>query len=87
MKSLLRTNAYVKKVKENLECPISYDIMTEAVITPYGRSYQEKAIKKWVRKYHNDPLTRYSLDVSDLKPNYDLRRMVEEYIATYGNEE
>lgn len=51
--------------------------MTEAMSTPHGKSYQKSATEEWLRKKHTDPFTRKKLNIRDLKPNYDLREIVQ----------
>ena len=60
-------------------CPISYQIMTDPVITPYGISYDRKSIEKWLNVSKIDPIAHKILDKNMLIPNYALKTIIEEY--------
>ena len=59
-------------------CPISYQIMTDPVITPYGISYDRKSIEKWLNVSKIDPIAHKILDKNMLIPNYALKTIIEE---------
>jgi len=59
--------------------PISYELMEDAVITPYGNTFSEKSIKKWISEHKTCPLTGKPLEISQLIPNLNLRNAFEEW--------
>ena len=52
--------------------PISYELMEDAVITPYGNTFSEKSIKKWLSEQNTCPLTRKPLQISQVIPDLNL---------------
>ena len=64
-------------------CPLTFSIMRQPAVTPYGTTYDYEAVASWVDakgRYpaheSNQPLSR-----SDLAPNRALRGMIEEWVA------
>ena len=48
-KKLLIFEEGVKDMKEELECPITDEIMKEPVVIPSGNSYEKKALQDWLK--------------------------------------
>ena len=67
-------------IPQNYICPISYEIMIDPVITPYGISYDRESIEKWLTKNDLDPIAHQKLNKNMLIPNYALKSLIEEYI-------
>ena len=67
-------------IPQNYLCPISYQIMTDPVITPYGISYDRESIENWLKINKMDPIAHKKLDKNMLIPNYALKSLIEEYI-------
>jgi len=67
-------------IPQNYLCPISYQIMTDPVITPYGISYDRESIEKWLINNKIDPIAHKKLNKNMLIPNYALKSLIEEYI-------
>jgi hypothetical protein len=67
-------------IPQNYLCPISYEIMIDPVITPYGISYDRESIEKWLTDKDFDPITHKKLNKNMLIPNYALKSLIEEYI-------
>ena len=67
-------------IPQNYLCPISYQLMTDPVITPYGISYDRKSIEKWLKVNKIDPIAHKKLDKNMLIPNYALKSIIETYI-------
>ncbi|CAG9314817.1 unnamed protein product [Blepharisma stoltei] len=65
---------------EALLCPISHELMTNPVITPYGHCFQREHIERWLESHDFCPLTRQNLSRRDLKPCYTLKYAVDQYI-------
>ena len=64
-------------------CPLTFSIMRQPAVTPYGTTYDYEAVASWADakgRYpaheSNQPLSR-----SDLAPNRALRGMIEEWVA------
>ena len=58
--------------------------MERPVIDPYGHSYEEEAIMKWISKDPRSPLTRQPLHVEDLKENTELKEKIEAWKKQNG---
>lgn len=63
---------------ESLLCPISQELMTDPVLSPYGHCYQREYIEAWLDKKPLCPLTGQPLRKSQLVPCITLRNLVEE---------
>ncbi|KAL0235267.1 hypothetical protein GEMRC1_001849 [Eukaryota sp. GEM-RC1] len=61
---------------DSLRCPITSELMSDAVVTPYGHSFSQKAILEWLRTNNVCPITRKPLSPSQLIPNYALREFI-----------
>ena len=76
----------LKNIGIELECPISCKIIESPVITPYGFTYEEKEIKKWINKKGKDPMNQKPLAENHLIKNYGLKKVIDQYnIAIYKN--
>ena len=64
---------------EAFYCPISHEIMTDPVITPYGHCFERIFIEDWLDKKEICPLTMNSLKKSDLRPCYTLKHAIQQY--------
>eukprot|EP00798_Chlamydomonas_sp_ICE-L_P009251 gene9251-16401_t len=60
-------------------CHITYEVMTDPVVTKYGYTYERTNIERHIEAYNTDPLTGLPLTVSDLVPNFSLRDAIEYY--------
>jgi tetratricopeptide (TPR) repeat protein len=58
-------------------CPISLEIMSDPVITPYGHTYERQSIEKWLEENDSDPFTRQPLSKAQLIPNIALRQAID----------
>lgn len=66
---------------ESFLCPISQEIMSDPVSTPYGNSFDRKSIEDWLNKKNTCPLSRKPLSQKDLIPNYSLKQSIEWYVS------
>lgn len=67
-------------IPDHFICPISQDVMTDPVLTPYGVSYERNQITQWINVHHCDPIDRSkSLQISQLVPNLALKGMIEQW--------
>lgn len=62
---------------ETLKCPITLEIFNEPVLAQDGHTYEKSAIERWIQDNGNSPLTRQPLSLSNLYPNYTVKKMVE----------
>lgn len=58
-------------------CPISFDIMSDPVITIYGHTFERSAILEWLQHKSYCPVTHQTLYHNNLFPNIALRSMIE----------
>lgn len=63
---------------------ITFGIMVDPVMTKTGKSYERASILEHLRRSRTDPVTRDRLDVSDLRPNLDLREACAEFLEENG---
>lgn len=63
-----------------LRCPLSDELMYDAVSTASGQTYSEREIAKWLQTNNTDPLSHEELPTKKLTPNYAIRRMVDKFI-------
>lgn len=63
---------------------ITFGIMVDPVITKTGKSYERASILEHLKRSPTDPLTRERLDVSDLRPNIDLREACAAFLEENG---
>ena len=67
----------IEKIESCL-CPISQEILTDPVLSPYGHCYQRAAIESWLDKKEICPLTGNPLKKNQLVPCITLRNLVSE---------
>ncbi|KAK2614769.1 hypothetical protein N8I77_001571 [Diaporthe amygdali] len=63
---------------------ITFGILVDPVITKTGKSYERASILEHLKRSKTDPVTREHLDVSDLRPNLDLRDACEDFLENNG---
>ncbi|KAL1862029.1 hypothetical protein Plec18167_001190 [Paecilomyces lecythidis] len=63
---------------------ISFEIMHDPVITPSGHSFDRIGIEKHVEQSGVDPITRVPMTVKDLRPNYALKAVCEDFLNKNG---
>ena len=80
------TNGEVQErvVPDYLVDGISFEVMHDPVMTPSGSSFERLGIVKYVEQAGVDPLTRVSMGVKDLRPNYALKAACEEFLDKNG---
>lgn len=74
-------------IPDEYKCPISLNIMKDPVICSDGHTYDKKSISQLFSSKNNttsikSPKTRESLDKNIMIPNYNLRKIIEEYLAS-----
>jgi hypothetical protein len=71
-----------ENMREALRCPISFEKMTDPIITPNGDSYQREFIEKWVREKGTCPITRKIITINQLVPNKALKQYIQATMPT-----
>lgn len=71
-----------REVPDYLCGKISFEILTEPVITPSGITYERKDIEEHLQRVgHFDPVTRVKLTQDQLIPNFSMKEVVDAYLA------
>ena len=70
------STTWVEELQQLLSDPITYDLMDDAVITPYGHTYSEMALKRWLLQNPCCPVSQQKLSLDQLSPNYAVRDLV-----------
>ncbi|KAI0198013.1 U-box domain-containing protein [Astrocystis sublimbata] len=73
-----------REVPDWLIDEISYNVMTDPVVTPSGKSYERSSILRHLAINPIDPVTRQPLSAKDLRPNLALRQACEEFLEKNG---
>ncbi|GAB1319426.1 hypothetical protein MFIFM68171_09636 [Madurella fahalii] len=63
---------------------ITFEVMVDPVITKTGKSYERAAIEEHLRRQPQDPMTRETLYISELRPNLGLKQACEEFLEENG---
>ena len=70
---------------ENFICPISFDLMTDPLVSIYGHHYQREAIIGWLSQGNNTcPLTRNPLTLGMLVSDSRLRSNIRGWMLRNG---
>ena len=74
----------LEKIEEDdlLLCPISQELMTDPVMTPYGHCFQRKCIEEWLDSHDTCPLTNNKLLKSQLVTCYTVKAIVDQHLKT-----
>ncbi len=67
---------------DSLKCPITYELFRDPVIGGDGHTYERENITAWIKKHATSPITREPMNLSSLRPNYIVKKMVEDFVAT-----
>uniref|UniRef100_A0A1A9VZS6 E3 ubiquitin-protein ligase CHIP n=1 Tax=Glossina brevipalpis TaxID=37001 RepID=A0A1A9VZS6_9MUSC len=71
-----------REVPDYLCGKISFEILTDPVITPSGITYERKDIEEHLQRVgHFDPVTRVKLTQDQLIPNFSMKEVVDAFIA------
>lgn len=65
--------------------PITFEIMTDPVITADGHTYDRTAIEKWFIDHTTSPMTNLPLKNRELIPNFALRSLIQSFQANKIN--
>jgi len=74
-----------REVPDHLCGKISFEIMTDPVITPSGITYDRKHIEEHLQRVgHFDPVTRAELKAHQLIPNIAVKEVIDEFLEKNG---
>ncbi|KAK4837629.1 hypothetical protein QYF36_007074 [Acer negundo] len=69
-----------RRIPSHFVCPIFQEVMSDPHIAADGFTYEEDAIKGWLKSGHNtSPMTNLKLDHCNLIPNYALHQAIIEW--------
>ncbi|THC97758.1 hypothetical protein EYZ11_002740 [Aspergillus tanneri] len=74
----------IQVVPDYLVDGITFEIMHDPMMTPSGSSFDRIGIVKYVEQAGVDPITRVSMTVNELRPNYALKAACEEFLDKNG---
>ena len=73
----------LKKIYENLLCPIDYALIKDPVITKNGITYDKLSLLNWLKKLEDneepktDPIAHQEINENELYNNYAIRNIIE----------
>ncbi|CAK0822700.1 unnamed protein product, partial [Prorocentrum cordatum] len=70
------TPAITPDVPHEFLCPISQEIMRDAVSTCDGHTYERRSIEEWLEERTTSPVTGLPLANNGLIPNHNLRKLI-----------
>ena len=59
--------------------PITFELMTNPVMTKSGHTFERSVIVKHINNYGTNPFTREKLSEKDLIPNRSLKQLIENW--------
>ncbi|CAF3571702.1 unnamed protein product [Rotaria sordida] len=77
----MQTEANSPTLLDSLKCPITHELFRDPVIGSDGHTYERKNITAWVQKHAASPITRESMALNSLRPNYIVKKMVDEFLS------
>lgn len=79
-----RASGKTEEVPSCFTCPLTMDVFRDAMITPFGLSYECSALKAHLERAQKiDPITQQSLAESELIRNLNLRSATHLYLQTH----
>ncbi len=75
-----------KEIPDYVIDTITFEPMHDPVITKNGHSYERATIYEHLKRSPTDPLTRESLTIDDLRPNYGLKAACEAFWESGASE-
>ena len=69
------------EVPAQFRCPISQEIMEDAVVTSDGHTYERREIFRWLCSHNTSPLTGAPLPNKALTPAIALRQLISSFLA------
>lgn len=71
------------RLRDEFVCPITRQIMREPVTAADGHTYDHAAISRWLANHDTSPKTGEAM-TNLLLPNFNLKRLIEDFIAEGG---
>ena len=66
-------------------CPITQEYMKHPMLTPSGNYYEKKAIIRWIKEHHTDPMTREKLTEDMLIEDHEFKKKIKKLIIKQKN--
>ena len=66
-------------IPDEFLCPITLSLMSDPVIGGDGHTYERAAITQWLCTNPHSPLTRQTMSIQSLKPNFALKTAIERF--------
>lgn len=63
--------------RQELECPITHEIMKDPVIGSDGHTYERSAIENWLKSNPRSPMTGEAMSIGDLRANLSIRKIID----------
>lgn len=73
------------EIPDELFCSLTGQIFHEPVKLPSGQTVERTFIEEWVKKHKTNPFNRDSLEISDLKPDFEKSKEVENELKAHEN--
>ncbi|CAF0964637.1 unnamed protein product [Rotaria sordida] len=73
------SSAFVNSIEEEYNCPICFELISEAYVSRCGHSFCSKCLQRTVESHRRCPKCQLSLQPSDIFPNYTLNAIIEKY--------
>ncbi|CAF3535161.1 unnamed protein product [Rotaria socialis] len=70
---------FVSSIEEEYNCPICFELISEAYVSRCGHSFCSKCLQRTVESHRRCPKCQLSLQPSDIFPNYTLNAIIEKY--------
>ena len=74
-------------ITSNLTCPITHMLFVDPVVDNDGNTWERSAIERAIDSTGVSPLTRRTMTKTELRPNRDIRRIIEEMSPAQKMEE
>uniref|UniRef100_J3LAX4 RING-type E3 ubiquitin transferase n=2 Tax=Oryza brachyantha TaxID=4533 RepID=J3LAX4_ORYBR len=68
-------------VPSHFICPIMLEVMNDPYVAADGHTYEQQAIKAWLKKHKVSPVTRRVLPDSSVIPNHSLRAAIQQWMS------
>ena len=66
-------------------CPITQEYMKHPMLTPSGNYYEKKAIIRWIKIHHTDPMTREKLTEDMIVEDHEFKKKIKKLIKKKQN--
>ena len=74
---------FTENIPQSFICPITYLIMKNPYVDKEGNTYELSAIKEWLTKKKESPITRNFMNESHLTPNRALKDLIDKWIQDH----